>query len=79
MSVPSDGASRQDSPRTNKPTKDDIDLVAAALGLRSSAWAQAIVHLVEPRFNVAINGKPVDTDAGRAALDAGPGEGESDG
>ena len=40
------------------PPKDDVDMVAAALGLRSSAWAQAIVHLVEPEFNADINGKP---------------------
>lgn len=39
-----------------KPSKDDTDLVAAALGLKSSAWAQAVVHLTEPEFNFAING-----------------------
>jgi hypothetical protein len=65
MSVPSDGASRQDSPHTNKPTKDDTDLVAAALGLRSSAWAQAVVHLVEPQFNADIGGKPYLRDGKR--------------
>lgn len=63
----------QGEPHTNKPTKDDTDLVAAALGLRSSAWAQAVVHLVEPTFNLAINGEPVDADA---AQRTGEGDGE---
>jgi hypothetical protein len=43
-----------------KPSKDDVDLVSAALGLKSSAWAQATVHLTEPQFNIAINGKKVN-------------------
>ena len=30
-----------------KPTKDDLDLVAAALGLRAPAIAQAEVHLID--------------------------------
>jgi hypothetical protein len=39
-------------------SKDDTDLIAAALGLKSSAWAQATLHLLpEPEINVAINGK----------------------
>jgi hypothetical protein len=43
-------------------TKDDTDLVAAALGLKASAWAQAVVHLTEPEFNAAINGEQVLKD-----------------
>ena len=40
--------------------KDSTDLVAAALGLKSSAWAKAMIVLVdlEPKFNADINGKP---------------------
>jgi hypothetical protein len=45
--------------KQNKPTRDDVDLVAAALGLRSSAWAKATVHITEPEFNMAINGEPI--------------------
>lgn len=41
---------------------EDTDLVAAALGLRSSAWAQAEVHLAEPKFNAAINGEKLTVD-----------------
>lgn len=48
--------------RTEAERRDDTDLVAAALGLRSSAWAQAVVHLTEPEFNAAINGEQVLKD-----------------
>lgn len=42
-----------------KPTRDDVQLVAAALGLRASAVAQAEVHIAPREFNAAINGKQV--------------------
>lgn len=32
------------------PSKDDLDLVAAALGLKSSVWAKSIIHLTNPEF-----------------------------
>lgn len=43
--------------------RDNADLVAAALGLRSSAWAKSVIHLTKPRFNFAINGE-IKTDEG---------------
>lgn len=46
-----------------KPTKDDLDLIAAALGLKSSAWAQSVVHITKPVFNLSINGELVSVDA----------------
>lgn len=45
--------------------KDDAALVAAALGLKASAWAQAEVHLTERKFNASINGKQVLKDGRR--------------
>ncbi len=45
-----------------EPDWDDVDLIAAALGLKSSAWARAVVHLTKPEFNAAINGEQVLKD-----------------
>lgn len=45
----------------HKARKDDTDLVAAALGLKSSAVAQATIHLMgEPEINAAINGEHIE-------------------
>lgn len=48
-----------------KPDKDDLDLVAAALGLRASVWAQATLHITPRKFNAAINGRQVIKDGER--------------
>ena len=55
--------------KPQKPTKEDTDLVAAALGLRASAWAQAVVHLVEPEINFAINGEQVKRRAAQGGAE----------
>lgn len=49
--------SRKDDRRKSR--RDGADLIAAALGLKSSAWAQAEVHLTDAEFNFAIHGEPV--------------------